>query len=79
MKPSRLNRSSCVASVIPSLILAFVVLAPRDVQAGAWTLKKGHAWGKITAMSQSTNEHYDNDGGWASFPPRSTWACRFPM
>ena len=70
MSPSRPTGSSCISGLIPFFILAFGVPMPRDVQAGAWTLKKGHAWGKITAMSQSTNEHYDNDGWVGEFPAR---------
>lgn len=43
--------------------LALFILLPHTVYAGAWTLKKGHLWGKITGMTQSTNEEYVAVGG----------------
>ena len=56
--------------VTPLLIAALSVLLPQMASAGAWTLGKGHVWSKITAMSLSTNEHYDNDGNVGEIPAR---------
>lgn len=56
--------------VIPLLIVALSVLLPQMASAGAWTLEKGQAWSKITYMSLSTNEHYDNDGNVGQIPAR---------
>ena len=56
--------------VTPLLIVALSVLMPQMVSAGAWTLGKGHVWSKITYMSLSTNEHYDNDGNVGEIPAR---------
>ena len=52
------------------LIVALSVLMPQMASAGAWTLGKGHVWSKITYMSLSTNEHYDNDGNVGEIPAR---------
>jgi hypothetical protein len=54
--------------IIPFLIVALSVLLPQTAYAGAWTLKKGHVWSKITGLSQSTTEHYDKDGKVSEFP-----------
>ena len=43
--------------------LALFILLPHTAYAGAWTLAKGHLWGKITGMAQSTNEEYVAVGG----------------
>ena len=56
--------------VTPLLIAALTVLLPQMASAGAWTLGKGHVWSKITYMSLSTNEHYDNDGNVGEIPAR---------
>lgn len=56
--------------VTPLLIVALSVLMPQMASAGAWTLGKGHVWSKITYMSLSTNEHYDNDGNVGEIPAR---------
>lgn len=56
--------------VTPLLITALTVLLPQMASAGAWTLEKGHVWGKVTYMSLSTNEHYDNDGNVGEIPAR---------
>ena len=56
--------------VTPLLIVALSVLMPQMASAGAWTLGKGHLWSKVTYMSQSTNEHYDNDGNVGEIPAR---------
>ncbi|MDE2814392.1 MAG: transporter [Gemmatimonadota bacterium] len=56
--------------VIPLLIVALSVLMPQMASAGAWTLGKGQVWSKITYMSLSTNEHYDNDGNVGEIPAR---------
>ena len=56
--------------VTPLLIVALSVLMPQMASAGAWTLGKGHVWSKVTYMSQSTNEHYDNDGNVGEIPAR---------
>ena len=56
--------------VTPLLIVALSILLPQMASAGAWTLGKGHVWSKITAMSLSTNEHYDNDGNVGEIPAR---------
>ena len=56
--------------VTPLLIVALSVLTPQMASAGAWTLGKGHVWSKITYMSLSTNEHYDNDGNVGEIPAR---------
>ena len=56
--------------VIPLLIVALSVLLPQMASAGAWTLGKGQVWSKITYMSLSTNEHYDNDGNVGQIPAR---------
>jgi len=52
------------------LIVALSVLLPQMASAGAWTLEKGQVWSKITYMSLSTNEHYDNDGNVGQIPAR---------
>ena len=52
------------------LITALTVLLPQMASAGAWTLGKGRVWSKITAMSLSTNEQYDNDGNVGEIPAR---------
>ena len=70
--------SSCLAFLhqkltwyaIPLLIVALSVLLPQMASAGAWTLGTGNVWSKITAMSLSTNEHYDNDGNVGEIPAR---------
>ena len=54
----------------PLLIVALSVLMPQMASAGAWTLGKGQVWSKITYMSLSTNEHYDNDGNVGEIPAR---------
>ncbi len=54
--------------MIPFLIVAFSVLLHQTVCAGAWTLKKGQVWSKITGLYQSTTEHYDKDGSVGKFP-----------
>ncbi len=56
--------------VVPLLIAAFSILLPQMASAGAWTLGKGHVWSKITYMSLSTDEHYDNDGKAQTIPAR---------
>ena len=56
--------------VTPLLIIALSILLPQMASAGAWTLEKGHVWSKITYMSLSTNEHYDNDGNVGQIPAR---------
>ena len=56
--------------VTPLLIVALSVLMPQMASAGAWTLGKGQVWSKITYMSLSTNEHYDNDGNVGEIPAR---------
>ena len=56
--------------VTPLLIIALSILLPQMASAGAWTLGKGHVWSKITYMSLSTNEHYDNDGNASEIPAR---------
>jgi hypothetical protein len=43
--------------------LVLFILLPHTAYAGAWTLAKGHLWGKITGMAQSTNEEYVAVGG----------------
>lgn len=55
---------------IPLLVTALTVLLPQMAAAGAWTLGKGHVWSKVTYMSLSTNEHYDNDGNVGEIPAR---------
>ena len=57
-------------SATPLLIAALTVLLPQMAAAGAWTLGKGQIWSKITYMSLSTNEHYDNDGKVGEIPAR---------
>ena len=52
------------------LIVALSVLLPQMASAGAWTLGTGNVWSKITYMSLSTNEHYDNDGNVGEIPAR---------
>lgn len=54
----------------PLLITALTVLLPQMAAAGAWTLGQGHIWSKVTVMSLSTNEHYDNDGNVGEIPAR---------
>ena len=54
----------------PLLIVALSILLPQIASAGAWTLGKGHVWSKITYMSLSTEEHYDNDGNIGEIPAR---------
>ncbi len=44
-------------------LLALCALLPQTAYAGAWTLKKGHFWGKVTGMTQSTTEEYVAAGG----------------
>ena len=56
--------------VTPLLIVALSILLPQMASAGAWTLEKGQVWSKITYMSLSTNEHYDNDGNVGQIPAR---------
>ena len=56
--------------ITPLLIVSLSVLMPQMASAGAWTLGKGQVWSKITAMSLSTNEHYDNDGNVGEIPAR---------
>ena len=56
--------------VTPLLIVALSILLPQMASAGAWTLGKGQVWSKITYMSLSTNEHYDNDGNVGEIPAR---------
>ena len=65
-----MNRFPRPKKLIPVLIVALSVLLPQMAAAGAWTLKKGHLWSKVTYMSQSTNEHYDNDGNVGEIPAR---------
>ena len=59
-----------IRRVTPLLIVALSILLPQMVSAGAWTLGKGQVWSKITYMSLSTNEHYDNDGNVGQIPAR---------
>ena len=59
-----------IRRVTPLLIVALSILLPQMVSAGAWTLEKGQVWSKITYMSLSTNEHYDNDGNVGQIPAR---------
>ena len=54
----------------PLFVAALSILLPQMASAGAWTLGKGHVWSKITYMSQSTNEHYGNDGNVGEIPAR---------
>ena len=78
MTPSPRTTNSCLGflhqkftrHVTPLLIVALSVLLPQMVSAGAWTLGKGQVWSKITYMSLSTNEHYDNDGKVDEIPAR---------
>ena len=78
MTPSPRTTCSCLAflhqkftrHVTPLLIVALSVLLPQMASAGAWTLGKGQVWSKITYMSLSTNEHYDNDGNVGEIPAR---------
>ena len=56
--------------VTPLLIVALSILLPQMASAGAWTLGKGRVWSKVTYMSLSTNEHYDNDGNVGEIPAR---------
>ncbi len=67
--PRTANSHLC-ARVAPLLIVALSVLLPQMASAGAWTLGKGHVWSKITYMSLSTNEQYDNDGNVGEIPAR---------
>ena len=59
-----------IRRVTPLLIVALSILLPQMASAGAWTLGKGQVWSKITYMSLSTNEHYDNDGNVGEIPAR---------
>ena len=76
MTPAPLTASSRLAFLhqklarhtTPLLIVALSVLLPQMASAGAWTLEKGHVWSKITAMSLSTDEHYDADGNAVDIP-----------
>ena len=63
-------RQKLTRRVTPLLIVALSVLLPQMASAGAWTLGKGQVWSKITYMSLSTNEHYDNDGNVGQIPAR---------
>ena len=45
------------------LLIILFALNPQNISAGAWTLKKGHFWGKTTGMVQSTTEEYVAVGG----------------
>ena len=56
--------------VTPLLIVTLSILLPQMASAGAWTLGKGQVWSKITYMSLSTNEHYDNNGNVGEIPAR---------
>ncbi len=62
-----------VPQAVPFLALAFTALLPDTAWGGAWTLDKGHVWGKVTYMSQSTDQHYDADGKAVEIP----WDARF--
>ena len=45
------------------LLILGACAIPHRIEAGAWTLPRGHFWGKITAMTQATNEEYVSVGG----------------
>jgi len=45
------------------ILISLFTLNPQSISAGAWTLKKGHFWGKITGMAQATTEEYVAVGG----------------
>ncbi len=78
MTPSPRIANSClrildqklIRHLTPLLIVALSALMPQMAAAGAWTLGKGNVWSKITYLSQSTNEHYDNDGNVGEIPAR---------
>ena len=59
-----------VLQSVPFLVIALIALLPRTASGGAWTLERGHVWSKLSYMSQSTNEHYDNDGNVGEIPAR---------
>ena len=54
--------------MVPILILALGILAPRAAFAGAWTLEKGQVWSKITGLHQATSKHYSQNGDASKFP-----------
>ena len=54
--------------MVPILILALGILAPRAAFAGAWTLEKGQVWSKITGLYQATDKHYGQNGDASKFP-----------
>lgn len=58
------------------LIAALCALLPQIAHAGAWTLEKGHFWGKITGLMQSTTERYDGSGNAAAVPQGATYQTR---
>ena len=58
--------SSCIK---PLLIIALCTLLPHTAYAGAWTLQKGHFWGKITTL-----ERYNAEGNTGGFGPAAAAA-----
>lgn len=58
------------------LAIALCALLPHTAYAGAWTLQKGHFWGKITAMTQSTDKHYNGNGESAEMPADARYKTR---
>lgn len=44
------------------LLCVFAALAPLPVEAGAWVLPAGRAWGKVSLVRQTTEERYFLDG-----------------
>ncbi len=58
------------------LALALCALLPHTAYAGAWTLKKGHFWGKITAMTQATDKHYNGNGESVEMPADARYQTR---
>ncbi len=65
MTSSTPHINSCIKFL---LAIALCVLVPHTAYGGAWTLQKGQMWSKLNLLTQSTSEHYLENGDVGEFP-----------
>ena len=65
MSTSTPHFKSCIKFL---LAIALCALLPHTAYAGAWTLQKGQVWSKLNLLTQSTSEHYLENGDVGEFP-----------
>ena len=71
MSISTPHSNSCIKFLLAIALCAFL---PHTAYAGAWTLQKGHFWGKITTLITSTSERYNAEGNTGGFGPAAAAA-----